>query len=90
MLLTSFVGGVPNLAALAKARFAVDCHETTIGRMLRQLGFSRLYPRLRWTRPANRCRTGTVHQGLSRPVMGDTTRLPSGSIYVLAPAALSW
>lgn len=36
-----------DLAALAKARFAVDCHETTIGRMLRELGFSHISARPR-------------------------------------------
>ena len=36
-----------DLAALVKARFAVDCHETTIGRMLRQLGFSHVSARPR-------------------------------------------
>jgi putative transposase len=36
-----------DLAAVAKARFAVDCHETTIGRMLRELGFSHVSARPR-------------------------------------------
>lgn len=36
-----------DLAAVVKQRFAVDCHETTIGRMLRELGFSHVSPRPR-------------------------------------------
>ena len=36
-----------DLAAVIKDRFAVDCHATTIGRMLRQLGFSHVSPRPR-------------------------------------------
>src|SRR5512143_3204631 len=36
-----------DLAAVAKERFAVDCHETTIGRMLRALGFAHISPRPR-------------------------------------------
>src|SRR5512143_336557 len=36
-----------DLAAVVKERFAVDCHETTIGRMLRELGFRHLSPRPR-------------------------------------------
>src|SRR5512147_249602 len=33
-----------DLAAVAKARFDVDCHATTIGRVLRELGFSHIIP----------------------------------------------
>lgn len=36
-----------DLAAVAKARFDVDCHATTIGRVLRELGFSHISPRPR-------------------------------------------
>src|SRR5512147_328600 len=36
-----------DLAAVAKARFDVDCHATTIGRVLRALGFSHISPRPR-------------------------------------------
>jgi transposase len=36
-----------DLAALAKERFDVDCHETTIGRVLRELGFSHISARPR-------------------------------------------
>lgn len=36
-----------DLAAVARERFAVDCHETTIGRMLRELGFSHVSARPR-------------------------------------------
>lgn len=36
-----------DLAAVARERFAVDCHETTIGRILRQLGFSHVSARPR-------------------------------------------
>src|SRR5512143_2018066 len=36
-----------DLAAVARERFAVDCHETTIGRMLRALGFAHISPRPR-------------------------------------------
>ena len=36
-----------DLAAVARERFAVDCHETTIGRMLRELGFAHISPRPR-------------------------------------------
>lgn len=36
-----------DLAAVAKARFDVDCHATTIGRVLRELGFSHIGPRPR-------------------------------------------
>lgn len=34
-----------DLAAVVKDRFAVNCHETTIGRMLCALGFSHISPR---------------------------------------------
>jgi transposase len=36
-----------DLAEVVKDRFAVNCHETTIGRMLRDLGFSHISPRPR-------------------------------------------
>ncbi len=36
-----------DLAAVARERFAVDCHATTIGRMLRELGFSHVSARPR-------------------------------------------
>ena len=36
-----------DLAAVVKERFAVDCHETTIGRVLRELGFSHISARPR-------------------------------------------
>lgn len=36
-----------DLAAEAKRRFGVECHETTIGRVLRELGFSHISPRPR-------------------------------------------
>ena len=36
-----------DLAVVVKERFAVDYHETTIGRMLRELGFSHISPRPR-------------------------------------------
>lgn len=36
-----------DLAAVVKERFEVDCHETTIGRMLRELGFSHISARAR-------------------------------------------
>jgi putative transposase len=36
-----------DLAAVARERFAVDCHETTIGRVLRELGFSHVSARPR-------------------------------------------
>jgi transposase len=36
-----------DLALVAKQRFDVDCHQTTIGRMLRQLGFSHISARPR-------------------------------------------
>src|SRR5512147_3095857 len=36
-----------DLAAVAKARFDVDCHATAIGRVLRALGFSHISPRPR-------------------------------------------
>ena len=34
-----------DLAALVKQRFGVECHETTIGRILKELGFSHISPR---------------------------------------------
>lgn len=36
-----------DLAAVARERFAVDGHATTIGRMLRERGFSHVSPRPR-------------------------------------------
>jgi transposase len=36
-----------DLAEVVRDRFSVDCHETTIGRILRALGFSHISPRPR-------------------------------------------